>query len=86
MTSFSHFSTISFLTENMDSIEQHIDKDETILEDPTTSPQQRRHIEGELQELKDFQKNHPNDHHDPTPLERFCDTNPEHRECRIYED
>jgi len=82
---FSYFSTISF-TDHMDSIEQHINKDETILENPTTSPQQRRHIEGELQELKDYQKNHPEDHHDPTFLERFCDTNPETDECRIYED
>ena len=36
----------------MESIEQHIAKDKEILQDPTTSPQQRRHVEGELHELK----------------------------------
>ena len=28
----------------MESIEQHIAKDKEILQDPTTSPQQRRHV------------------------------------------
>ena len=36
----------------MESIEKHIEKDKEILQDPTTSPQQRRHIEGELHELE----------------------------------
>ena len=40
----------------MESIEKHIEKDKEILQDPTTSPQQRRHIEGELHELEDTQK------------------------------
>ena len=38
----------------MESVEKHIEVDKKILEDPTTSPQQRRHIEGELQELEDY--------------------------------
>jgi hypothetical protein len=70
----------------MESIEAHISKDEQILSNPTTSPQQRRHIEGELEELKSYKNNHPNDHHDPTPLELYCELNPEAEECRIYED
>ena len=75
----------------MDSIEQHIQKDKEILQDPTTSPQQRRHVEGELQELEDYAENHKKeieagDHHDPTPLELYCDSNPDADECRIYED
>ena len=32
----------------MESIEKHIEEDKKILENQTTSPQQRRHIEGEL--------------------------------------
>jgi len=36
----------------MESLEQHIEVDKKILEDPTISPQQRRHIEGELKELE----------------------------------
>ena len=70
----------------MDSIEQHIQKDREILEDPTTSPQSRRHIESELESLERYHQNHPEDFHDPTPLELFCDENPDALECRIYED
>lgn len=42
----------------MDSIEQHIQKDKEILQDPTTNPQMRRHIEGELHELEVYVENH----------------------------
>ena len=70
----------------MESIEKHIEKDKRILFDPTTSPQQRRHIEGELKELEEYKKNHPTDHHDPTSLELYCDANPSADECRIYDD
>ena len=37
----------------MNSVEQHIEVDRGILNNPTTSPQQRRHIEEELHELLD---------------------------------
>ena len=75
----------------MESIEKHIEKDEEILANPTTSPQQRRHIEGELQELKVYADNHKKDieagdHHDPTALELYCEMEPEADECRIYDD
>ena len=75
----------------MDSIEQHIEKDKEILQDPTVSPQMRRHIEGELHELEVYAENHKaeieaGDHHDPTALELYCEMEPEADECRIYED
>tara|TARA_B100001559_G_C16295643_1_gene527211 strand:- start:140 stop:367 length:228 start_codon:yes stop_codon:yes gene_type:complete len=75
----------------MESVEKHIEVDKQILEDPTTSPQQRRHIEGELTELNVYVENHKKeiaagDHHDPTPLELFCEMEPEADECRVYED
>jgi len=75
----------------MDSIEHHIEKDKEILSNPTISPQQRRHIEGELEELESYVEKHKEeieagDHHDPTPLELYCDTHPDASECRIYED
>jgi hypothetical protein len=70
----------------MENIEAHIEKDKKILDDPTISPQQRRHIEGELNDLKLYHENHPNDHHDPTSLELYCDANPDALECRVYED
>jgi len=72
-------------------VEQHIVDDENILENPTTSPQQRRHIETELEELNVYVENHKKDieagdHHDPTALELFCEMEPEADECRVYED
>ena len=70
----------------MDNIDQHIEKDRNILNDPLTSPQARRHTEEELTALEAYKANHPEDLHDPTPLELYCDANPEALECRIYED
>lgn len=70
----------------MDNIDQHIKRDEDILSDPTISPQARRHAEEELEALKSYKINHPEDTHDPTALELYCDMNPDAPECRIYED
>lgn len=75
----------------MESIEKHIEKDKEILQNPTTSPQARRHIEEELHELEVYAENHKEeinagDHHDPSPLELFCEMEPDADECRIYED
>jgi hypothetical protein len=70
----------------MDNIDQHIQKDEDILSDPMISPQSRRHTEEELEALKLYKVNHPNDDHDPTPLELYCDTHPDAAECKFYED
>ena len=67
-------------------INQHIEQDKKILEDPTVSPQMRRHIEGELQSLQKYQEGHPEDSHDPTPLELYCDENPDASECKVYDD
>lgn len=75
----------------MDNIEQHIKKDKEILDNPTTSPQQRRHIETQLDQLERYANSHKKeieagDHHDPTDLELYCEDWPEADECRIYED
>lgn len=70
----------------MENIEQHIKKDKEILENPTTSPQMRRHIQGELHDLEEYKEHHPEDDHDPTPLELYCDQNPSEPECLIYDD
>jgi hypothetical protein len=70
----------------MDTIDQHIQKDKEILDNPQTSPQARRHTEEELEALESYKVNHPEDTHDPTPLELYCDANPNAPECRIYED
>jgi hypothetical protein len=75
----------------MESIEKHIEKDKEILDNSTTSPQMRRHVEVELHELEDYAEHHKKeieagDHHDPTYLELYCDQNPSEPECLVYED
>ena len=69
----------------MENINQHIQRDENLLNDPMISPQARRHTEEELEALKSYKANHPEDSPDPTPLELYCDANPNAPECKIYD-
>jgi hypothetical protein len=57
-----------------------------ILDDPTISPQRRRHTEEELRDLEAYQQRHPEDDHDPTSLELYCDSHPHALECKVYDD
>lgn len=66
-------------------INQHIQQDKKILDDPTTSPQQRRHVEGELESLEKYHKDHPEVEKDPTPLDLWCNDNPDALECKAYD-
>jgi hypothetical protein len=70
----------------MENIDQHIQKDQDLLADPTISPQARRHTEEELEALKVYKENHPGETHDPNALELYCDMHPEALECRVYDD
>lgn len=70
----------------MGNIDQHIEKDKQLLDDPTISPQTRRHTAEELVALQSYKENHPEDDHDPTPLELYCNLHPDALECRIYDD
>ena len=70
----------------MENIEAHIEADKKILDDPQISPQARRHTEEELAALESYAENHPEDHHDPTSLELYCDVNPSAPECLVYDD
>jgi hypothetical protein len=67
-------------------LQQHINDDRDELDSPNINGQRRRHLEDELYCLEKYQANHPDDDHDPTCLELFCDENPDALECRIYED
>jgi hypothetical protein len=67
-------------------LSQHINDDRDELDNPDTNSQRRRHLEDELYSLEKYQVNHPDDEHDPTPLELYCDLNPNALECRIYDD
>jgi hypothetical protein len=70
----------------MENIQKHIDHDKRIIEDPMASSQSRRHAEEELESLERYQVSHPDDNHDPSPLELYCNDNPNALECRIYDD
>lgn len=67
-------------------INQHIEDDRNELDSSNISSQRRRHLEDELTSLENYHTNHPEDNHDPTPLELYCDANPNALECRVYED
>jgi len=69
----------------MENIKDHIKRDYQKLEDSLISSQSRRHFEDEVDKLEKYQENHPDDDHDPTSLELFCDSNPDALACRIYE-
>lgn len=70
----------------MENIQKHIEYDKKILDDPLASSQARRHVEEELGSLERYQQSHPNDDHDPTPLELYCNDNPSASECKMYDD
>ena len=74
----------------MKDIETHIAKDKEILDNPMTSPNQRRHVQEELHELEVYAENHKEeieagDHHDPTALELFCEVDPSAPECKVHD-
>jgi hypothetical protein len=70
----------------METIEDHIEKDRKIVDDVMISAQARRHAEEELKLLERYKQRHPEDHHNPSSLELYCDEYPDAPECRIYED
>jgi len=67
-------------------LQQHINDDRDELDNPSTSAQRRRHLESELDSLEKYQANHPDENHDPTAFEMYCDEHPDAAECKIYED
>ncbi|MEY3735528.1 MAG: hypothetical protein RLZZ624_587 [Cyanobacteriota bacterium] len=72
----------------MNSIDEHIRKDQAEIEQARTEGDQPklRHLEDELKGLEEYKAHHPEDSHDPTPLEVYCDLNPDALECRVYDD
>ena len=60
----------------MKSIEDHIEYDKKIAEDPQANPAARRHAKEELHELEEYAEHHKEeiaagDHHDPNALNYF---------------
>ena len=75
----------------MKSIEDHIQHDKELIDDPTVNAAARRHYKDELHELEEYVEHHKSeidggDHHDPNCLEVFCDLHPDEPECLIYDD
>ena len=75
----------------MKSIEDHMEYDKKIIEDPQSNPAARRHSKEELHELEEYAEHHKEeidagDHHDPNALELFCDMHPDEPECLVYDD
>lgn len=72
----------------MKTIDEHIQKDKLEIEAAKAEGNEAkvRHLEEELKGLEEFKSHHPEDDHDPTPLEVFCDLNPEAAECKVYDD
>jgi hypothetical protein len=66
-------------------LQQHINDDHNEINNANTSGQRRRYLEDELTALEQYQINHPEEDHDPSPLELYCDSHPESLECRIYD-
>ena len=69
----------------MPSIDQHIEEDKKLLDNPTISSQSRRHVEDELLALESYKRNHPEEESDPTPLELYCDSHPDALECKLFD-
>ena len=82
--------TLALLRTNqiMKSIDEHIAKDQDKIAEARAKGDEAmvRHLEEELESLKKFKDHHPEDDHDPTSLEMYCENNPEAAECRIYDD
>jgi hypothetical protein len=69
----------------MENIHKHMEHDKKIVDDAMASSQSRRHAEEELESLERYHSRHPEDEHDPTPLELYCDDNPDAIECKIFD-
>jgi hypothetical protein len=66
-------------------IHQRIENTINELDTGNISAARRRHLEDEIENLRKYHDNHPNEDHNPNDLEMYCDSNPDAQECRIYE-
>ena len=73
---------------SMTTIDEHIAKDKTEIEAARAAGDQGkvRHLEEEVKSLEEYKTHHPEEKKDPSPLEVFCDLNPDAPECLVYDD
>ena len=84
----SRFKLVESSVGTMKSIDEHIQKDQSELEaaKATGDHAKQRHLTEELKSLEEYKEHNPQDKHDPTSLELYCDANPDADECRVYDD
>ena len=84
----SRFKLVESSVDTMKSIDEHIQKDQSELEAAKATGDQakQRHLTEELKSLEEYKEHNPQDKHDPTSLELYCDANPDADECRVYDD
>ncbi|MCP9850868.1 Calvin cycle protein CP12 [Cyanobium sp. Morenito 9A2] len=72
----------------MNTIDEHILKDLSELEAAQVAGDAAKlgHLKDELKDLVEYKAHHPEETHDPSALEVYCDLNPEAPECRVYDD
>ena len=74
--------------EPLDSIDAHIAQDRSELEQARSAGDKPKanHLEAELKDLEAYKAHHPEESKDPTPMEVYCDLNPEAPGCLVYDD
>lgn len=65
-------------------INEHIKNNEEEINNSLVSAQRKRHLQDELDDLISYKENHPDEERDPTPLDLYCDKNPNAPECKIF--
>lgn len=72
----------------METIDSHLNQLKAALEQARQNGDNARinHLEKELRDLEAYRAHHPEEQNDPTPLEVYCDLNPEAPECLVYDD
>jgi hypothetical protein len=72
----------------LENIDSHLTQLKAALEQARLSGDSAKvnHLEKELQDLEAYKSHHPDEQKDPSPLEVYCDLNPEAPECLVYDD
>jgi len=70
------------------SLDAHLASLRSDLEQARQSGNQAKanHLESELKDLEAYKAHNPEASKDPTPLEVYCDLNPQAPECLVYDD
>jgi hypothetical protein len=72
----------------VENIDSHLARLRTELNQAQQSGETARvnHLTQELKDLEAYKQHHPDEQKDPSPLEVYCDLNPQAPECLVYDD